>query len=91
LLDEKGQEYFPIKNDMNALHELTASNSVDFANRMSYNKDKVVVFNFGKYMGRPVLEVLKSDTSYYDWIMKGDFPMDTKRKLTEIKLQGFQR
>lgn len=91
LIDDKGQEYFPIKNDMNALHELTASNSVDFANRMAYNKDKVIVFNFGKYVGRPVLEVLKSDPSYYDWIMKGDFPMDTKRKLTEIKLQGFQR
>ena len=58
---------------------------------MVYNKDKVAVFNFGKYIGRPILEVLKSDPSYFDWMMKGDFPMDTKRKLTEIKLQGFQR
>jgi DNA polymerase-3 subunit epsilon len=91
LLDDKGQEFFPIQNDMNALHELTNSNSVDFANRMTYNKDRVIVFNFGKHMGRPVMEVIKSDPSYYDWIMKGEFPLDTKRKLTEIKLQGFQR
>ncbi|MFM7021090.1 MAG: exonuclease domain-containing protein [Aquirufa sp.] len=91
LKDSEGNEYFPIQNDVNALHELSASNSIDFANRMIYNKNQVAVFNFGKHMGRPVLEVLKSDPSYYDWMMKGDFPMDTKRKLTEIKLQGFQR
>ncbi|MFM6937645.1 MAG: exonuclease domain-containing protein [Aquirufa sp.] len=89
--DAEGKEYFPIQNDVNKLHELSASNSIDFANRMVYNKDQVAVFNFGKHIGRPILEVLKSDPSYYDWMMKGDFPMDTKRKLTEIKLQGFQR
>jgi DNA polymerase-3 subunit epsilon len=89
--DSEGNDYIPIQNDVNQLHELSASNSIDFANRMVYNKDKVAVFNFGKYIGRPILDVLKSDSSYYDWMMKGDFPMDTKRKLTEIKLQGFQR
>lgn len=89
--DADGNEYIPIQNDVHKLHELTASNSIDFANRMVFNKDKVAVFNFGKYIGRPILEILKSDSSYYDWMMKGDFPMDTKRKLTEIKLQGFQR
>jgi DNA polymerase-3 subunit epsilon len=76
---------------MSKLHELTMSNSIDFANRMIYNKERIPVFNFGKYSGRSVVEVLKSDPSYYDWILKGDFAIDTKKKLTEIKLQGFQR
>lgn len=89
--DAEGNEYFPIQNDVAVLHQLSASNSIDFANRMVYNKDQVAVFNFGKYMGRSVTDVLKTDPSYYDWMMKGDFPMDTKRKLTEIKLKGFQR
>jgi DNA polymerase-3 subunit epsilon len=91
LKDENGKEYFPIQNDMSKLHELTMSNSIDFANRMVYNKERIPVFNFGKYSGRSVTEVLKSDPSYYDWILKGDFAIDTKKKLTEIKLQGFQR
>jgi DNA polymerase-3 subunit epsilon len=91
LKDENGKEYFPIQNDMSKLHELTMSNSIDFANRMIYNKERIPVFNFGKYSGRSVVEVLKSDPSYYDWILKGDFAIDTKKKLTEIKLQGFQR
>jgi DNA polymerase-3 subunit epsilon len=90
LVDKEGKEYFPIQNDMTVLSELTSNNLVDFAGRMVYNKDRVPVFNFGKHLGRPVAEVLKAEPSYYDWIMKGEFPMDTKRKLTEIKLKGFQ-
>jgi DNA polymerase-3 subunit epsilon len=42
------------------------------------------VFNFGKHKGKPVTQVLKEEPQYYDWMMKGDFPLDTKQKLTEI-------
>ncbi len=87
-LDEKGKEYNPIVNDMDVLHKLTATNLVDFAQRMTF-KGGVEVFNFGKHANKPVLEVLKAEPSYYDWMMKGDFPLDTKRKLTEIKLRAF--
>jgi DNA polymerase III subunit epsilon len=86
--DEKGKLYEPIQNDMDVLHGLTAKKMVDFANRMSFNKANVEVFNFGKHINKPVLDVLKMEPSYYEWMMKGDFPMDTKRKLTEIKLRG---
>jgi DNA polymerase-3 subunit epsilon len=55
------------------------------------NDDGVEVFNFGKHKGKPVLEVLSREPSYYDWIHKSDFPLDTKRKLTEIKLRQFQK
>ncbi len=89
LKNEKGEEYFPVKNDMDALHELTSSRLVDFAQRMTFNKEGVEVINFGKHSGKPVVQVLKDEPSYYDWMMKGDFPLDTKRKLTEIKLRTF--
>jgi len=56
---------------------------VDFARRMIMEKG-VEVFNFGKHKGRSVVEVLRSEPQYYDWMMKGDFPMHTKQKLTEI-------
>lgn len=56
---------------------------VDFARRFVLDKG-VEVFNFGKYKGRPVADVLRSEPQYYDWMMKGDFPMHTKQKLTEI-------
>ena len=58
-------------------------NIVDFARRMIM-ENGVEVFNFGKHKGRSVADVLKSEPQYYDWMMKGDFPMHTKQKLTEI-------
>lgn len=56
---------------------------VDYARRFVKQKG-IEVFNFGKYKGKPVLEVLKQDPSYYDWMMKGDFSLHTKQKLTEL-------
>jgi len=56
---------------------------VDFARRFIMDKG-VEVFNFGKHKGRPVSDVLKSEPQYYDWMMRGDFPLHTKLKLTEI-------
>ena len=58
-------------------------NTVDFARRMIMDNGKEV-FNFGKHKGRPVSDVLKAEPQYYDWMMKGDFPLHTKQKLTEI-------
>ncbi len=57
---------------------------IDFARRFIYNDKKVEVFNFGKHKGRPVAEVLKAEPQYYDWMMRGEFPMNTKQKLTEM-------
>ena len=74
---------------MGKLHELTNSNMVDLAGRMVFNKNGDEVFNFGKNRGKLVSEILRKEPGFYDWMMKGDFPLDTKRKLTEIKLRGF--
>jgi DNA polymerase-3 subunit epsilon len=57
---------------------------VDYARRFSYDDRGVEIFNFGKYKGRSVSDVLKSEPHYYDWMMRGDFPRHTKMKLTEI-------
>ena len=78
-----------IENDVTCLAKLTMSNQVDFAGRMVFNNDGIEVFNFGKYKDKKVADILKSDPSYYDWMLKGDFSLDTKRRLTEIKLRGF--
>jgi len=56
---------------------------VDFARRMVM-VDGVEIFNFGKHKGKAVIEILKIEPQYYDWMMKGDFPLNTKQKLTEI-------
>jgi len=57
---------------------------VDYARRFVFDDKGVEVFNFGKHKGKPVTDVLKAEPQYYDWMMRGDFPLHTKQKLTEI-------
>ena len=88
--DIGGNVIAKIENDMASLHQLVGSNMVDLGGRFVFNDQGVEVFNFGKHKGKPVTEVLEKERGYYDWMMQGDFPLDTKRKLTQIKLKGFK-
>ena len=77
-----------LENDVNFLSEYSSySKNVDFAGRIVLNDNGVEVFNFGKYKGIPVAEVLQRDMGYYGWIMNGDFTLNTKNVLTKIRLR----
>ena len=81
-------KYPSLKNDVEYLSAFsTQSKNVDLAGRFVYNNAGVEVFNFGKYKGRPVEEVLSTDPGYYGWMMNGDFALNTKQVLTQIKLR----
>ena len=80
-------KYSELENDVDALSAFSSfNNNVDFAGRMIFNDNKEEVINFGKYKGQLVRDVLKKDIGYYGWIMQGDFPLNTKQKLTQIRL-----
>ncbi|MCS6969170.1 MAG: 3'-5' exonuclease [Cytophagales bacterium] len=92
MLDKNGQPFYPVQNDIQALHNLTASsNMVDFAGRIILDEKGVPVFNFGKYKGVPVLEAFEKEPGYYEWMMKGEFPLNTKQKITQILLSQFNQ
>ena len=77
-----------LQNDMAFLSEYSSFNrNVDFAGRMVYDDNGVEVFNFGKYKGMPVADILRKDPGYYSWILQGDFTLNTKQMLTKIKLR----
>ena len=77
-----------LQNDMAFLSEYSSFNrNVDFAGRMVYDDNGVEVFNFGKYKGMPVADILRKDPGYYSWILQGDFTFNTKQMLTKIKLR----
>jgi DNA polymerase-3 subunit epsilon len=89
--DISGKKVGEIRNDMEVLSKLIAADMVDLAGRMIQNDKGEEIFNFGKHKGKKVTAVFKEEPAYYDWMMNGDFPQDTKRKLTEIKLRGFKK
>jgi DNA polymerase-3 subunit epsilon len=86
--DGLGKSIGWIKNDMEELGKLSSNDLIDLAGRMVKNAKGEAVFNFGKHKNKPVLTVFKEEPSYYDWMMNGDFPLDTKRRLTELKLKS---
>lgn len=84
ILEAQLERYSHLGETLDTILKFTGEEKlIDFARRFSYDNE-VEVFNFGKYKGRPVGEVLKADPNYYQWIMKGDFPLHTKQKLTDI-------
>jgi len=83
--DKSGKVSKPVVNDVEGLHKFTnLSRPLDFAGRMVYNEKGEEVFNFGKHKGKKIEEVFNIEPSYYSWMMQGDFPLYTKRKLEEI-------
>ena len=89
VLQAQLDRYDELQNDIAWLSEFSShTRNVDFAGRIVYDDKGVEVFNFGKYKGIPVVEVLHRDPGYYSWIMQGDFSLNTKQVLTRIKLKS---
>lgn len=77
-------KYSDIGNDIAEISRFSSyNNNADFVGRLIYDADGNVAVNFGKYKGLLLSDVFKRDTSYYDWMMKGDFPRYTKKILTD--------
>lgn len=84
VLEAQLERYPHIGDSVESIVKFTGEDDiVDFARRFVKEKG-IEVFNFGKHKGKPVSQVLKEEPQYYDWMMKGDFPINTKQKLTEM-------
>jgi DNA polymerase III subunit epsilon len=89
--DLQGNKLGVFENDMKKIHNILNEKMVDLAGRFIFNENGEECFNFGKHKGKTIQAVLKEEPSYYDWMMKGDFPLDTKRKFTQVKLRSFNQ
>ncbi len=85
-------KYEELENDMDWLSDFSNRQKVaDFAGFIAYNKEDKVQFTFGKYKGHLVDDVLDKDPGYYGWILNSDFPLYTKKILTQIKLNKMSK
>ncbi len=81
-------KYSDLKNDVEQLSKFSSHNrNADFVGRIIYDENGVEHFNFGKYKGKRVEDVLQNDPAYYGWMMNNEFPLYTKKVLTNIKLR----
>ena len=92
VIDKDGKISTPVVNDIKALHEFSFHNrNADLVGHLIFNPKNQEVFNFGKHKGKTVEEIFNAEPSYYDWMMKADFPLSTKKVITAIKLRGFNK
>ncbi|MFI3278746.1 MAG: 3'-5' exonuclease [Rikenellaceae bacterium] len=83
------EKYDELENNIDKLAEFSSRNeSADFAGRIIYNEAGVEVFSFGKHRGEEVAKVFEKEPSYYAWMMNGDFPLYTKKVITEIRCRS---
>lgn len=88
ILEAQLERYKELKNDVDFLSDFSSrSNNVDLAGRIVLNEKGIPVFNFGKHNGKPVTEIFEKEPSYYNWMMNGDFPLYTKKVLTQLRLK----
>lgn len=89
VLKSQLDRYPDLVNDIEKLSDEFSNfkDNVDFAGRIVLNDKGVEVFNFGKHRGKPVAEIFANEPSYYSWMMDGDFPLNTKQVLTQIRLK----
>ena len=81
-------KYPDLQNDMKFLSDYSSfTKNVDFAGRMVYDDNGAEVFNFGKYRGQLVKDVLAKDPGYYSWILNSEFTLNTKAALTRIRVR----
>ncbi|MCX6271928.1 MAG: 3'-5' exonuclease [Bacteroidetes bacterium] len=77
---------------MNDLHDFSYHDKfVDLTGGIIYNEKNVEIFTFGKHKGKAVSDVFRDEPSYYDWMMKADFALYTKKVITAIKLRDFNK
>lgn len=87
--DKNGKSSIPVINDMKALSEFSAqTKNFDLIGQIIYNDKNEPTFNFGKHKGTTVVEVFKKEPQYYDWIIKNDFPLYTKKVIQRLYIES---
>ena len=88
VLDNKGNVLGKISDSIDSIGSIINNNIVDISGRIIKNSDGKEIFNFGKYKNQLVETVFKENPQYYHWMINNDFPLHTKKKISEIKLRN---
>ncbi|MGC8865401.1 MAG: exonuclease domain-containing protein [Bacteroidales bacterium] len=90
--DRENRTRIIFENTPASLHQVSFFHrNVDLVGHIVYDDQGREVFNFGKYKGQLVEEIFAKEPAYYDWMMKAEFPLYTKKIITAIKLRGFNK
>jgi DNA polymerase-3 subunit epsilon len=87
VLESQIEKYDDLENNVSFLSDFSKrGKNVDLAGFIKYNEDNIPCFSFGKHKGKTVDYVLENESGYFGWLLNADFPMYTKKVLTQIRL-----
>ncbi len=88
ILKAQVERYDDIGTDVEALSEFSSHRKrADFAGFILYDEEGDEIFSFGKYKGRKIKDLLRENPGYFNWLINADFPLYTKKVLTEIRIR----
>lgn len=88
VLKSQLDRYSELQNNVEFLADFSnIGRNLDLAARFVLNENDEPIMNFGKHKGKTVKEVLRREPSFYDWMMQGDFPKNTKDVLFQLKFK----
>lgn len=83
------ERYPDLENNIKKLAAFsTYRQNADFAGFIGFDEEEEEIFTFGKHKGKKVRQVLEDEPGYFGWILNADFPLYTKKVLTQIKLSA---
>ncbi len=90
--DRENRTKIIFDNTPSSLHQISfVHRNADLVGHIVFDEKGQEIFNFGKYKGQSVEEIFAKEPAYYDWMMKAEFPLYTKKIITAIKLRGFNK
>ncbi|MCB9187246.1 MAG: 3'-5' exonuclease [Flavobacteriales bacterium] len=92
VLKAQVDKYEELEGNVEMLSDFSKrGNAIDFAGQIVEGENGEPIFNFGKNKGKSVVEVLRTNPGYYGWMMDAQFPSYTKKVLTEIRIDAFNK
>lgn len=86
------KKYDELEGDVQMLHEFSRRNkAIDFAGYIVENENGEAALSFGKNKGKTIIDILKNNPGYFSWLMDAQFPSYTKKVLTEIRIDAFNK
>lgn len=92
VLESQLMKYSELENDVKFLSNFSKrGKNVDPAGFIKLNENEIPCFSFGKHKGKSVEYVMQNEPGYFGWILNADFPMYTKKVLTKLRLEKFNK
>ena len=92
VLESQLKKYSELENDVKFLSDFSKrGKNVDPAGFIKLNENEIPCFSFGKHKGKSVEYVMQSEPGYFGWILNADFPIYTKKVLTKLRLEKFNK